>query len=85
MRYSCAVIVRYCKTTPPLPSFANNPTYNDTVYSTTMFTCNIGYQSTGYPSNPVLTCLPLDAANGQWNLTYDCQSMYGSRNIAAGF
>lgn len=35
--------------------------------------CDLGYQSTAYPTSPaVVQCLPFNFTSGQWNLIYSC-------------
>ena len=70
------MIPNYCDSTlAPLLANANNPAPYQTVNSTTYFTCNFGYQTTG-SSAPFFTCNSYNSTNGIWSsITYSCLSI----------
>lgn len=68
-------ITVYCSpSTAPIVANANSPTPYTTVYSTTSYTCDLGFQSTG-PTAPFMTCNPSGVTSGIWTLTYSCTCM----------
>ena len=68
-------IVGYCSSSSaPVLANANTPTPYTTVYSTTSYTCDLGFQSTG-PTAPYMTCNPSSLTSGVWTITYSCSCM----------
>lgn len=58
----------YCPTTGQSTlTNANTPVPNQVVNTTTSFTCNSGYQSSGGATAPYYTCNPSSTAAGVWS------------------
>ena len=74
MRNICVEIPNYCDNlTAPILTYANYPTPVTTVFSSTFFTCNYGYITSGVSSPPFYTCEPLNTINGFWSaINYSC-------------
>ncbi len=79
MYYLCTciylVISNYCSDTPPTVTNANSPAISRSINSTTVYTCNVGYQSSGGTIGPTLTCNPFNSSYGYWTMTYSCVGM----------
>ena len=73
----CLEIPIYCiNSSSPSLVFANSPTLVVTVYDSTFFTCNFGYESTGGSIKPYYKCNQYNSTVGQWsNITYVCIRM----------
>lgn len=68
-------IANYCSRSVPTLSNAISPSPNELyICASTSYACNAGYTSSG-SVDPFITCEPFNASTGQWDLTYDCQSM----------
>ena len=75
------VIPTYCTSppapTPPVILNANVPTPSTALGSSTYFTCNWGFVSSGDTAPPYFLCLASTAAAGTWSTTsWGCSCTY---------
>ena len=74
----------YCNSTnTPTLSNAVSMTPLTTIYTTTYFSCNAGYQTNG-PSQPYYTCEPDSYLAGLWTpVSYSCEAIPAYCNATA--
>lgn len=73
------VLLSYCDAlSAPSAQFTTHPVLNESVNSTSTYTCFLGYAPNAIEGAPTITCNPNTISAGSWTINNGtCESMYG--------